>query len=346
MTLTKSLFDSALRSVSSIARGRATEDSVKLLKLEASHKTFRMSANDTGQYAVAEIECDGELSPICVAAHSLQNISALFGEEITMFSAQSVHLKIESNGNFNLNTMPVDQFTEIPTEKLTKIGVNCVDLAECVDKVQFAARKSDDKPALHGVFVRLMPTKMIIQAHTGQTMAVMEKASISATAEFIVPLDFVPNVVNALQCEGAVLSVSPTRILIEHATGCYSCVLVDDKFPNMDAQLVAEHPSIGEFNPRDWLPVFRAVVAMGGKDGSIRTDVHIAEGRITSQSSQGAVDRSIDKLDKPLRLNAATFIPCLEAFDDGICKASLYDEFGAFRVEQGELSVLSTQLRS
>lgn len=75
MKIENELFQQALRSVSVINTKKVgPDDTVKLMKLEASKKLFRMTASEDGQYEFTEIECDGEFKPICVPAHSLSNI--------------------------------------------------------------------------------------------------------------------------------------------------------------------------------------------------------------------------------------------------------------------------------
>src|ERR1700744_5695858 len=347
MKIPNELFQQALRSTSSIASLRpSADDGIKYIKLEAARERFKMTGNGSGNYAFAEIECDGDLKPICVAAHSLKNIAQLFDKNVVMDLTGST-LKIRSGGSYTLNTVSTDEFPTIPLDKLTKIGVNCKDLAECIDAVKFAIRTSDERPGLYGVNIKLAAKTLIAQATTGIIIARMEKAGIAAECEYLIPYPFVGNFISALRNDGAVLSASDARVLVEYENGCYSCTLATHKFPALDNQLKGKHPKIGEFKPVEWLSTFRKILAMAGGDGKLRCDVTVKDGRMKYDGKQGSVDRATDKLSKILRLNASTFTACLEAFGDNKVVASMYDQEsggGALRLDHGDLTVLSTQV--
>lgn len=335
----------ALKPASDILRAKATHDSPRYLKVEAAKGKLILSANDSNQSAVTEVECEGDLKPTLIQIANLQNIMPLFGDNVTIENGEK-DLRIRSGGNnyFRLPVAPLTEFQVIVTDKLTKIAVNCKDLADCMDRVKFAARKEDSRPPLFGVNVRLSATKIIAEASTGLIFAQMTKASIAADAEFLIPFPFVANVVTNLRQPGAVLSVGATRISISFDGGCYSCGLMEVKFLNLNKQIEQKRSKIGEITPREWLPVFRTIEAMAGESGKMMAPVTVEAGRVKFEGENGTVDRATDKLSKKLRLNAATFTPCLEAFGEGVAKVSLYEE-GSLCVEQGDLLVASTQLR-
>lgn len=345
MKITRELLTTALQPAADILRVKISSDSPRYLKVEAVKNKLTLSANDGGQSAVSEVECEGELKPLCLPFHNLQNLMPLFVENVTMEST-GTNLKIRSSGNFSLNTFPTDQFTAIALDKLTKLGVNCIDLADCVDRVQFASRKEDSRVNLYGVNVKLSAKKIITEASTGLFYARMEKASIAADGEFMIPYPFVSNVVTNLRNAGAVLSVSQNKISVAFDGGCYACSLLGVPFPNNFNTGIdkGKRSKIGEFKPSEWLPIFRSIFNMSGEEGKLRCDVTIEAGRLKYDGKQGSVDTKIDKLSKKLRLNASTFIGCLEAFDAGECKASISSD-DALVLEQGDLTVATTQLR-
>lgn len=343
MKIENELFQSALQTIGAIAKSKGHADAPSLVRLEADKGVFRMTANEGGEYAMTEMKCEGELKPVCVASQNLQTIAVLFDKNVTIDKKEN-RVLIRSGGSYAMNGVSADQFVGLPLDKMTKIGVNCHDLVEGIDRVKFASAKVDARPSLFGVHCRLAPTEIICSASTGLAMARYQKASISAEADFLIPYPFVGNMISALKQDGAVLSVSDKRLMVSFTGGCYSCALMEGKFPDTEKMISQKHPKIGEFKPSEWLPVFRTILGMAGESGKMRCDANIKDGRIKYEGESGAVDRAIDKLSKPLRLNAATFTPCLEAFDDSVCKASLYED-GALCLEQGGLMVLSTQLR-
>jgi hypothetical protein len=334
----------ALKPASDILRAKPTQDSPRYLKVEAAKGKLKLSANDSNQSAVTEVDCEGELDPLCVPFANLQNLMPLFGENVTMDTDKTV-LKIRSSGNFSLNTAPVSEFAEIAMDKLKKIAVNPVDLADCIDKVKFASRKDDSRPNLFGVTIRLSAKKISAEASTGIVMAYMEKASIAVDAEFLIPFPFLDNIVTSLRNAGAVLSVSNTKIAVEFDGGCYLCSFLEcNPIPSM-LRHFEDRKSIGEFTPQKLIPIIRGINNMTMGEEKMCPRVFIESGRLNFQGTQGSVDTKVDKLSKPLKLNASTFIGCLEAFAGEKCKAFLSKDT-ALIMEQGDLIVATTQLRS
>lgn len=343
MKIPRDLLATALKPASDILRAKPTQDAPRYLKVEAAKGKLKLSANDSNQSAITEVDCEGDLKPLCVPFVNLQNLMPLFGDSVTMDVDKTV-LKIRSSGNFSLNTAPVGDFNEIALDKLKKVAVNPVDLADCIDKVKFASRKEDSRPNLFGVTIRLSPTKISAEASTGLVFAFYEMASISVDNEFLIPFPFVDNIVTSLRNPGAVLSVSTTKIAVEFDGGCYLCSFLEcNPVPSMLKHFV-ERKSIGEFTPAELVPIVRGVNNMTQGEEKMCPRIFIEGGRLTFTGSQGTVDTKVEKLSKPLKLNASTFIGCLEAFGLDKCKASLTKDT-AFVLEQGGLIVATTQLR-
>lgn len=333
----------ALKPASDILRAKPTHDAPKYLKMEAVKNRLTLSASDANQSAVTEVDCDGDLKAICVPFNNLQNLLPLFGDNVTM-DATGPTLKIRSSGNFSLNVAPATEFAAIALDKMTKIAVNATDLADCIDRVKFAARVEDSRPQLFGVTVRLSAKKISAEAATGLIFAFVEKASIAVDCEFLIPFPFVANVVSSLRNPGAVLSLSKTRIAVEFDGGCYLCSFLECDPVKPMMRHFENRKSIGEITPKEMAPIFRGINSMATTEEKMCPRVLIDAGRLKHDGTQGSVDTKVDKLSKPLKLNASTFITCLEALSDGKCKASLTSD-GALIMEQGDLLVASTQLR-
>jgi hypothetical protein len=344
MKLTKELLAQALKPAADILRAKASSDVPRYLKLEAANGRFKISANDQNQSSVTEVDCEGDLKPVCVTLGSIQTILPLFGESVTI-EMSGANLKIRSQGTFLLNTFSANEFPTIPTDKMPKVGVNCSDLADCMDKVKFASRKEDSRTNLYGVCIKLSPKKIVTMAATGIIFAKIEKAAIAPACEILVPYPFVANLVSSLRNVGAVLCCSSNRVKVEFDGGMYECGLFDAKFPAMLENLeTAKRTGIGSFKPVEWLPVFRSIFSMAGEEGKLRSDVIIDGGCLEHKGAGGSVNVKIDKLTRKLNLNASTFIECLEAFGDDECKAFVTAD-GALILEKGDLMVATTQLR-
>lgn len=334
----------AMRPAADILRGKPTTETPRYLKIEAAKNRLTLSANDSNQSSITEVPCEGDLKPMCISFFNLQNIVPLFNDKVTM-EAHGTQLRIKSNGNYMLNIIDPKEFVDIKTDKMPKIGVNCADLADCIDRVKFASRREDSRVTLYGAGIILSAKQMTVKASTGLVFARMEKASIAADCEVMVPFPFIQNTITALRNTGAVLSVSESRISVSFDGGMYSCGLLGVKFPtSYNGMETAKRSALGTFKPMEWLPIFRSIYAMAGEDGKVRCDVVIENGRAKFEGKQGSVDTKITKLAKRLKVNAATFIDCLEAFGDAEVKASVTPD-SAFLMEHGELLVATTQLR-
>jgi hypothetical protein len=218
-----------------------------------------------------------------------------------------------------------------------------VDLADCIDRVKFASRKEDSRPNIFGVTVRLTPKTVTAEASTGLIFAFMERKSISVDAEFLIPFPFVENIVTSLRNPGAVLSISKTKIAIEFEGGCYLCSFLECEPIKSMLRHFAERKAIGEITSRDWVPIFRGINNMASGDEKNCPRVLIDAGLLEYVGTQGTVSKKIEKLSKPLKLNASTFLGCLEAFGDGKSKAFIGGD--ALVIEQGDLIVATSQLR-
>lgn len=344
MKISNEDFATVLAPAAAILKGKATQEAPRYLRIEATKGRLKLSAHFDNQSSITEVDCDGDLKPLCVQFHLLQNINPLFDKNITMDWSGNGNLQIKSRGNFSIGSMPENFYSEMPLEKMNKIAVNCADLAECIDKVKFCSRSTDERPTLYGVTVRLSPKRIIAEASTGLAMASMTKASISVEAEFLIPYPFVENISNALKKDGAVLLVSKTKMGVEFDGGCYMCSFLEVEPQKSMLRHFEKRKAIGEVTPAEWAPIFRSVNAMATDGEKMSPRVFIEAGRLKYEGIQGTVDAKVDKLTKPLKLNASTFLPCLESFSEATCKASIA-EGDALVLEQGDYLLATTQLR-
>jgi hypothetical protein len=92
------------------------------------------------------------------------------------------------------------------------------------------------------------------------------------------------------------------------------------------------------------IPIIRGINNMTMGEEKMCPRVFIDAGRLTFAGTQGSVDTKVEKLSKPLKLNASTFIGCLEAFEPAKCKAYISSGSPALVMEQGDLVVVTSQL--
>src|ERR1700743_1146086 len=122
MRIPKSTLLGAIEFPSSIVKSKLTIPAYSHLLLKASEKRLSITACDSDQNSVSEVDCEGDLEPCCVSCSSLNNIAMLFGEKVEM-SLKSGKLEVESGGSFSLNILPSEQFPSWNKEGLRAVGV-------------------------------------------------------------------------------------------------------------------------------------------------------------------------------------------------------------------------------
>lgn len=346
MKISKQALLDAVEFPSNIIKARSSNVMFSYLRMETKNKRLLVTACDCEQFCSEEAYCDGDMDAACLSISGLKNIFPLFGEDIGFsFKAGKVH--IFSNGEYVLNTLPVDQFPSWNQHKHTKISVDCPALADGIKKVVFAAAKHDEKPSINCVHVFTNEQHIICEACNGRDYAGIEIKMICGKIDFLVALPFINNFCIALKREGAVLCVSENSIGVIFKGGEYHCKKLATKFLNCSAMTKWKFEYLGEISPHAWSPVFRSVLEMATKQSMTVVSAKVSSKLIEYTGVNGQISAEIsDKIAEcDMNLSAIAFLPCLEAFNRDKAKLSLCEENNAVRLQQVDLTVVTMQLR-
>lgn len=345
MNITKSNLSEALEFPASLI-GRAPFAAILgTVKLESKQGTLSVSSSSIDQFCSTTTDCIlKDLEPCCVSASNLQNLLPLFSDSVEMNLVDN-KLVISGGGDFVLNTMPASEFPVWKDKQSKAIGVNCKDLAECIESVVFAAHTDSSRYLLYGVHVHTEAKKVIAEASNGRELACMEKALIASDSDFIIPLPFVANVCKALREKEAVVSVSDSKLSITHAKGKYCCKLSEGVYLSTEAIISSERDLLGTIVPEKWIPCFRIPSFI--RDEKLRCDIIVNNSSISYSGKQGNISVTTpDKLKEcKLKLNGVSFLPCLEALE-GKTKLSTSSAKNAVVLECGDLTIIAMQLLS
>lgn len=355
MLLAKSDLLPALEICAAIASRRTTLPVLNCVRLEAVNNTLTIRASDLDSEQIQEVECHGELSATCVNAKVLLGLVHVSGADITLSKVIET-LVITGQGEARLSCVPADEFPPTMEDKFTAIGLNCADLADGIEAVEFAQYSGDDPDRYHwqSVHVVTSPTQIMCETCAGPFAAQFKRASIAATSNFCVLTPFIHAFCEALRQDSAVLSVGENKLRVSHKTGSYTCKKSEGTFPPVKTILDAKRSALGKVIPEHLitpLAICAQLVQVDAKGtfASIRTDFSqdgckvALNGKNPHQYTR-LVQGKFESCDMVLGLNTA--LKCLKAFkdDEVTLMTSECGSKPALLIEGKELTALTTQM--
>lgn len=348
MNISKDKLLSALTTLAPLAKaGRTTLPILSMVKIDGD----TLSASNLDEWATARLDGDGKaLEPCCVSLEQFFKFARAASDEIALNNEKDLLVVQSMTGTARLKTMPAAEHVKFPDEKLRKIGVNCADLAECIERVAWAAADdSDTRFVIISVHVVLSDTAIMAESTCGKYIARMVKPSIAAPAEFLLPSKAVAAFLVALRSDGAVLSVGENYASVEHSSGQHWARLINGQFPESHANEIieTERHDIGKFKATDWLkPIESASIIQlpGGqwRHGLMKLDSAGASFSFKSATGQrfnAVVQGQFQRAD--LNISLELWNALLPRFGD--CEATLSHNETSFAVRNGELTVVASK---
>lgn len=237
----------AVETLLPLTNGRTALPILNCFKLESDGEILTITASDLDQFATQQLACDGKLEPCCVNAYQFALLAKSGTDEINVTQIEGA-LKITANGNATLKTLPAEEFVPTPSDKQTKQGCNCADLAGCVETVSFAAASKDENRfVLQHIFVNLEPKKMTAQATNARIVATSFKLSINGTANFLCHGNFAGMFCDYLRFENAELSIGKNYFSIKSDSGQWFGKMPEERWPveGINAQRNANKDKVG-----------------------------------------------------------------------------------------------------
>lgn len=358
MLIAKSDLLPALEICAAIVKGRTTLAVLHCVRLEAVNNTLTIRASDLDSEQIQEVECVGDLLATCVSAKVLLGlIHAANGEISISKDAADAPLSIKGEGEARLSCFPADEFPFTMEDKFTAIGLNCADLADGIEAVEFAQYSGDNPDRYHwqSVHVITSPTQIMCEAYGRAFAAQFKRASIASTSDFCVLTPFVKQFCEALRQDAAVLSVGENKLRVSHMMGSYTCKKPEGTFPpveklfnstkgNAIGKAIPEHlitplTICAQLTQADTNGAFASIHAEFNQDGC-----KVALNGNNPHQYTRLVEGRFESCDMVLGLNTA--LKCLKAFKDDevtlmTCDCELKP---ALLIEGKELTALTSQM--
>jgi DNA polymerase III subunit beta len=211
MKLKRQPFLDAVRAASSASKSRTTLPILTHVLLAAQGGKLSVTSTDLDVYAKTTCDCEGDLAPVCVPGYVLLAALESGTEDCEVKPAPNERMAINCGRSVTAPTLPADEFPKWPDEKLEPLGVNPIDLAECIEGVFWSC---DDDPnaqwhcqAVH-VSLKTKSKAMFCASTTGQMLAAVSKPAIVPNAEFLLPAGISKLVVDCLRMDDAQVALS------------------------------------------------------------------------------------------------------------------------------------------
>ncbi len=206
----------------------------------------------------AKVETPGTTT---VSAHTLFEIARKLpeGAEVSLTAADGKMAVKASRSNFNLPTLPRDDFPVIAEGELpTKFELPAATLRQIIDKTRFAISTEETRYYLNGIFLHVADDVLKAAATDGHRLArvtVARPDGAEAMPDIIVPRKCVSELRKLLdEVEGSVevsLSATKIRFVLGHAV--LTSKLIDGTFPDYSRVIPTGNDKILKIDPKAFM---------------------------------------------------------------------------------------------
>jgi DNA polymerase-3 subunit beta len=161
------------KAIGTAARAVGANPVIPLLSnilLESSNGSSRVAGTNLEIGISYRFPSKGKAFKTCVPARTIASLmDALQADEVELKldpKNQSIAVMTESSTS-NIHCAPAEEFPDIPTVKKATFSVNVVQFKEMVQRVAFAASRSDNNPVLAGVQLSITGSQLIMFAVDG-----------------------------------------------------------------------------------------------------------------------------------------------------------------------------------
>lgn len=349
MKIPKTTILPAVSELAKVATGRGFPI-MGCIRARATAGALFLSACDLDQSLSLELPCEGDLPEMAISASRLNGLVSAAADEINL-TAGSGRLAITSGFKAEIGVADAKDFPEIKMEKSKKIGVNCTDLADAIEAVEWcAASGKNHRENLKSVHVRLSDTMMLCEASSGVSMARVSKSAICAKAEFVIPVAIASRLVWALRQDGAVVSTSENAIAVTFSGGAYVCKLMEMQYPNYDSAMKGY-----EFTKLGTISAKALKEAIGGclflcppqETPNLAIELSVDSLWFGTKFTGDMMERTLpgEFTSRKLNMNGESLSECLSAFDGEATLLTTKEFDSPLLIQAGDLSVYTMQVR-
>lgn len=244
----------ALKVASSVAGRRITLPILSCVKVHTKSGRLRVRGTDIERDVTTEIDCDGELPPVCIPLRLFSAFSSECSGDTVEFAEENRWLKCsDSTTDAVLPCHEAKDFPPEPSEKQTAIGVNTKDIADGISAVVWACGSDVNDFVVSCVRIYARGNKVVCEAADRKTLAHFSRNSIAADFDIILPSQSAVCAIDALNRGGAVLSVGENSITINYDGGSFSAKLAKVKPLATEHLLSLPRESLGRVKREDLL---------------------------------------------------------------------------------------------
>ncbi len=261
-TIERATLLKSLGHVQSVVERRNTIPILSNVLIEAGAEgTLRLMATDLDLQIVetvaARVETAGTTT---VSAHTLFEIARKLpeGAEVSLAAAEGKMAVRASRSNFNLPTLPRDDFPVIAEGELpTRFELPAATLRQIIDKTRFAISTEETRYYLNGIFFHVANDVLKAAATDGHRLARMTVAlpdGAEGMPDIIVPRKCVVELRKLLdEVDGSVeVSLSSTKIRFVLGHAVLVSKLIDGTFPDYSRVIPTGNDKILKIDPKSF----------------------------------------------------------------------------------------------
>jgi DNA polymerase-3 subunit beta len=262
-TIERATLLKSLGHVQSVVERRNTIPILSNVLIEAlAEGGIRLMATDLDLQILETIDAKVETpGTTTVSAHTLFEIARKLqeGSEVSLNAADGKMAVKASRSNFNLPTLPRDDFPIIAEGELpTKFELPAATLRQIIDKTRFAISTEETRYYLNGIFLHVVDDVMKAAATDGHRLArvtVARPDGAEGMPDIIIPRKCIGELRKLLdEVDGSVeVSLSPTKIRFVLGHAVLTSKLIDGTFPDYSRVIPTGNDKILKIDPKSFM---------------------------------------------------------------------------------------------
>jgi hypothetical protein len=246
-----------------ITQKRTTLDVMRTIHIEGFGNWLTLRAMNADEFAERVIDCEGDFPPVCVNAERLATyLQHESKAEVVIEPAEMAgRLNYRGGAKASIACIAADQFPASPNHKMESIGLNCEDLADAIESVEWVLalntkEQLTSRPWVGAANVTTSEKSMRTMATNGHMLAVNSSASICGPCCFDIMREYIPTFCAGLRAEGSDLLLGESNIGVSFKGGRWIGRLLEEKFPIEGAlqMMQCDFKKVGSMMPSDLMP--------------------------------------------------------------------------------------------
>lgn len=290
-TFTRSAISAAVANLTPIAAKRSPSEVLRFLRLEASHGTAVVRANNTECMASIAIECSGDMAPVLIDAQKCNSfLSMSRGDNVELSTTKSGVQLVCGSGKLSLASPSPAEF---PVFGLVDDDAHCKVVAEvllgAIRRGSVFADESEVKFAMGGTCITFEENRITLASTNSRAMAFTECAgkTTGQISQSIVPKAFIPILDNMLSGRMGEVTVRARNVFqIEGPKFTFACRLIDGRFPRLQEHIDYRYRNSATVQAGELSAGVRQAALMKGPDDSCGVDFEFREHAIALSSPQ------------------------------------------------------------